>query len=108
MDSSKRNTFFIRGSNLLPCRENHYSFRLSRHHYQLIKGTVYSQDQTPCAGAAVQLTQIDEIHEERLVIGYAVTDETGHYLFSLRAEPQMKYELSVYAPLITSKKEGLT
>ncbi|GLB24083.1 hypothetical protein LXJ15735_03240 [Lacrimispora xylanolytica] len=105
MDGPRRNTFMIRGSKLLPWRENHYNFHLSRDHHQIIKGTVYSEEGTPCAGASIMLTQIDEANQERLVLGYAVTDEAGQYLFSLEAKPQMKYELTVYAPLITNQKE---
>jgi hypothetical protein len=108
MDGSRINTFFISGSKLMPCRENHYNFHLCKRHYQIIKGTVYSQNQTPCAGATVQLTQINEKSYEKVRLGYAVTDESGHYLFSLEAKPQMKYELSVFAPLILYKKEDFS
>ena len=100
----KSSSFTIRGSRLLPCSENHFDFHLGRINFQIIKGTVYCLDQTPSAGAAVQITQINMVNCTSAVLGYAITDEAGHYVFSLEARPDMKYEISVFAPLITEKK----
>jgi uncharacterized protein YegP (UPF0339 family) len=100
MGGFRNNSFLISGSKLLPWRENHYNFKLCRKNHQIIKGTIYNQDQTPCAGATVLVTQIDNEKQERMLLGFVVTDKAGHYLFSLEANPKMKYELTVYAPII--------
>lgn len=100
MGGFRNNSFLISGSKLLPWRENHYNFKLCKKHHQIIKGTIYNQNQTPCAGATVIVTQIDEEKQERMLLGFAVTDEAGYYLFSLEAIPKMKYELTVFAPII--------
>lgn len=102
MDVSRNNSFIISSSKLLPWRENHYNFQLSRKHHHIIKGTIYTQNQTPCAGATVLVTQIDDEKQERISLGFAVTDEAGCYLFSLETNPKMKYELTVFAPIISN------
>lgn len=108
MDHSIKASFIIKGSKLLPCRENHYNFHLDQSKFQIIKGTVYCSQDTPCADAVVEVIQIDGNKHTRKLLGYAITDENGRYLISLEAIPGMTYELSVYAPLITNKKEGLS
>jgi hypothetical protein len=107
MDYNKKTSFTIRGSRLLPCRENHFNFHLGRINFQIIKGTVYCLNQTPSAGTAVQITQVDMVNHTSTILGYAITDEAGHYVFSLEAQPDMKYEISVFAPLVTYKKEDI-
>lgn len=108
MDHSIKASFIIKGSKLLPCRENHFNFHLDKSRFQIIKGTVYRFNDTHCAHAVVEVTQIDGKNHTRKLLGYTITDENGRYLLSLEAIPGFKYELSVYAPLITTKKEGLS
>lgn len=105
MNCNKKASFTIRGSKLLPCSKKHFNFHLGRMNYQIIKGTVYRPDHTPCSGAVVQITQVDMVTHEATPLGYIITDKAGRYVFSLKAQPDMKYELSVFAPLITGKKE---
>jgi hypothetical protein len=104
MDCHKNTSFTIRGSRLLPCRENHFNFHLGRINFQIIKGIVYCLNQTPSAGAVVLITQVDMVNHTSTVLGYSITDEAGRYVFSLEAQPDMKYEISVFAPLVTFKK----
>ena len=108
MDFNKKASFTIRGSRLLPCRENHFNFHLGQMNYQIIKGTVYCLNQRPCGRAVVQITQVDMVNHTATLLGYTITDEAGRYVFSLEAQPDMKYELSVFAPLITNKKEDIS
>lgn len=105
MNCNKKASFTISGSKLLPCSKKHFNFHLGPMNYQIIKGTVYRPDHTPCSGAAVQITQVDMATHETTTLGYVITDKAGRYVFSLKALPDMKYELSVFAPLITGKKE---
>ncbi len=107
MDCHIHSSFTVRGSRLLPCRENHFDFHLGRINFQIIKGTVYCLNQTPSAGAAVQITQFDMVNHTSTVLGYTITDEAGRYVFSLEARPDMKYEISVFAPLIAEGKGGI-
>lgn len=107
MNCNKKASFTIRGSSLQPCSKNHFNFHLGRMNFQIIKGTVYRLDHTPCSGAAVQITQVDMATYAATPLGYAITDEAGRYVISLKAQPDMKYELSVFAPLITYKKEDI-
>lgn len=101
MNCNKNASFTIEGSSLLPCSKKHFNFHLSRMNFQIIKGTVYRVDHTPCCGAVVQITQVDMATHAATPLGYAITDKAGRYVFSLQAQPDMKYELSVFAPLIT-------
>ncbi|MEY8355922.1 hypothetical protein AALB39_21555 [Lachnospiraceae bacterium 54-53] len=106
MNCLKKSFFLINGAKLQSCRENHFNFYLKRRSYQIIRGTVYNKNREPCAGAAVQVTQINCGDQSRSMLGYTLTDENGNYLFSLEAKPHMKYELAVFAPLLRSEKEG--
>lgn len=99
MNCSKKASFIINGNNLLYCNENHINITLKRQNFQIINGTVYNQKQEPCIGAAVQVVQISCYDHTRKLLGYTLTDESGHYLFSIDAKPCMKYELTIYAPL---------
>ncbi len=105
MNCNKKASFTIRGSKLLPCSKKHINFHLGPMNYQIIKGTVYRPDHTPCSKAVVQITQVDMVTHEITPLGYVITDKAGRYVFSLKALPDMKYELSIFAPLITGKEE---
>nr|WP_314459069.1 hypothetical protein [uncultured Clostridium sp.] len=107
MNCNKKASFTIKGSSLLPCSKKHVNFHLSRMNFQIIKGTVYHPDHTPCSEAVVQITQVDMATHAATPLGYAMTDKAGRYVISLEAQRDMKYELSVFAPLITDKKEDM-
>ncbi|WP_097003862.1 carboxypeptidase regulatory-like domain-containing protein [Lacrimispora amygdalina] len=108
MNCQKKASFTIKGSRLLPCRENHFNFHLNQVHFQIIQGTVYCLNQTPCAGAAIQVTQVDMVNHSTSLLGYTITDESGHYVLSLEAHPDKRYELTVFTPLITDSRGDLT
>lgn len=99
MNCFKKSSFIINGNNLRYCSENHVNIHLKRQNFQIIKGTVYNQKQEPSIGAAVQVVEISCKNHSRHLLGYTLTDENGHYLFSLVAKPCMKYELAIYDPL---------
>lgn len=101
MNCFKKSSFVINGARLQTCRENHFNFRLKSQKFQIIRGTVYNQNQEPCPGAAVQVVKINCRDHSRTLLGYALTDENGRYLFSVEAKPYMKYELAVFAPLLS-------
>lgn len=100
MNCYKKASFVIKGAKLCRCRENHFPIRLDPKEFQIIKGIVYNAKNEPCDGAVVQVIQISCKDEVRNLLGYALTDEYGQYLFAIEAEPYMKYELMVYAPLV--------
>ncbi|MFT4005821.1 MAG: hypothetical protein QM683_09360 [Lacrimispora sp.] len=107
MNCFKKSSFVISGARLQSSKDNHFNIRLKGRCFQIIRGTVYNQNQEPCAGAAVQVIEINGEDHSRIPLGYAFTDENGYYLFSIEAKPSMKYELAVYAPLHPYKKEEL-
>lgn len=100
MSNRYRSAFEINARNLHCYRNNHYHFRLHREKYQIIQGTVYNQNQQPCVGAAIQVVAIDCRNGYTRLLGYVVTNELGEYVFSVSAKPYLKYELTVFAPLI--------
>lgn len=106
MNCFKKSSFIINGAKLQSRPEYHFRIQLDKQNFQIINGTVYGQDQNPCACAAVRITQISCRDNTRRLLGYTVTDENGYYLFSIKAKADRKYELSVYAPLITYGKEA--
>ena len=100
MNCFKKSSLRINGAKLQSYPEYHFHIQLEKQNYQIINGTVYVQDHKPCAGAVVQITQIDCRDNTRSLLGYTLTDENGYYLFSIKAKTYMKYELAVYAPLL--------
>lgn len=99
MPCRKNTSLFIRGAKLRCHRENRVQIQLDCNEFQIIKGTVYKSNNSPCKGAVVQVIQRNCINNLVEVIGYVFTGEDGEYLFSLRAKPYMLYELNVYEPL---------
>ncbi|HCD42705.1 MAG TPA: hypothetical protein DEQ64_03000 [Lachnoclostridium sp.] len=100
MNCFRKSSLKINGAKLQSRPEYHFDIQLEKSIYQIINGTVYSQDQKPCASAVVQITQIDCRDNTRSLLGYTLSDENGYYLFSIKAKACMKYELAVYAPLL--------
>ncbi|MFA9376168.1 MAG: hypothetical protein ACERKZ_05365 [Lachnotalea sp.] len=100
MICSKNASFIVRGANLEYCRENHINIKLAPNKFQIIKGIVYNQRLEPCEGAVVQVIQINGKTKSKIILGYVTTNEEGEYLFSIEANPSMKYELTIFAPLI--------
>lgn len=100
MNGSKKASFVIKGSKLNFCKENHFPIQLDRQKFQIVKGTVYNQNQEPCEGAVVQVIQINCKDKTKNLLGYVLTGENGEYLFAIEAKPCMKYELTIFAPLV--------
>ncbi|SET86508.1 carboxypeptidase-like regulatory domain-containing protein [Lacrimispora sphenoides] len=100
MNCFKKSSLKINGAKLQSHPEYHFDIHLEKQKFQVINGTVYSENQKPCAGAAVRITQIDCRDNTSSLLGYTLTDENGYYLFSMKAKTNMKYELAVYAPLL--------
>ncbi|MDR7811344.1 carboxypeptidase-like regulatory domain-containing protein [Lacrimispora sp.] len=100
MNCFKKSSLRINGAKLQSQPEYHFDIHLENQKFQIINGTVYSENQKPCAGAAVRITQIDCRDNTSSLLGYTLTDENGYYLFSMKAKTNMKYELAVYAPLL--------
>lgn len=100
MNCSKKESFIIKGTELQRCKKNNFNIKLSPKKSQIIKGTVYNQRQEPCEGAVVLVLQISCKNKTKKLLGYVLTGEEGEYLFAIEAKPDMKYELTIYAPLI--------
>ncbi len=100
MNCSKRESFIVKGTDLACCKKNNLTIKLGPKKSQIIKGTVYNQRQEPCEGAVVLVLQINCKNKVRKLLGYVITGEEGEYLFAIEAKPYMKYELTIYAPLI--------
>lgn len=98
--NSKSNTsIIIEGSMLSSNAQYNLNIVLNSNQYQIIKGTIYNQNQKPMAGAVIQVTQIDVKNKIKDTLGYSYTDGKGKYLFAIKALPYMKYEMTVYSPL---------
>ncbi len=107
MNCFKKSSLRINGARLQSRPEYHFHIQLEKQNFQIIKGTIYGQDQKPCRGAVIRIAQIDCQDGTRQLLGYTVADENGYYLFSIKAKSDKKYELAVYAPLLFMGKEGL-
>lgn len=94
-----RTSFLIEESELRYNRNNHINIRLGTRRFQVIKGTVYNQENSPCSKVVVRIVQINSHNQAHELLGYVVTDEHGDYLFVLEANPCMTYELTVFASL---------
>ncbi len=105
MSCFKKSSLRISGARLQSRPEYHFRIQLDKQSYQIIKGTIYGQNQEPCGGAVIRITQIDCRDFYRQLLGYTVADENGYYLFSIKAKADKKYELTVYAPLLFYGKE---
>lgn len=105
MNCFKKSSLRISGAKLQSRPEYHFRIQLGKPNFQVINGTIYCQNQKPCAGAVVRITQIDCRDNTRCLLGYTMTDKNGYYLFSIKARADRKYELAVYAPLLSRGKE---
>ena len=98
MSCQRNNSITLENSKLKEAMYYHLNIMLKGKRLQIIKGTVYNQKQKPSRGAVIQVTQISNLNR-RSILGYCYTDENGKYLFAIEAQPYMKYEIAVYAPL---------
>lgn len=106
MDYVNKNSFCVNGNRLNPLKENHFNFHLSRRDFQIIKGTVYSPAKIPCSHTVLQVSEIDCDTQKKRLLGYTLTDEAGNYLISMEAKPYKNYEITIFTPLISNKKEA--
>lgn len=61
----------------------------------LIMGTILNPDKMPSKGACVEVRRVGR--EEAL--GCVFTNSKGKFGFTVRYDPEVDYELSVYSPL---------
>jgi hypothetical protein len=100
MNGSKKTFLLVEGAKLKLFKDNHLCIQVNRQRFQIVKGIIYNQNQKPCVGAVVQVVQINCNDKSRSLLGYVLADEYGEYLFAIEAKSCMKYELSIYAPLM--------
>jgi hypothetical protein len=98
--NGKRPSILLKGRQLKV--HTHYQLEvvLNCRCLQIIKGIVYDQKQQPSVGAALKLTEISNKNHAKSILGYCFTDAKGEYLFAIEALPWMRYEITVYAPLL--------
>lgn len=106
MDYMNKNSYYVNGTRLHPFKENHFTFQLTHRNFQIIKGTVYNHNNIPCSHAVLQVSELNCDTQDKLLLGYTITDETGNYLIPIEAKPYKNYEITIFTPLLLNQKEA--
>lgn len=96
MGANEISTIIISGSYLKPGGIYCVSRRLRPFTEVLIKGTVFNPDNSPSAGACVEVI---ELNFTKITLGYVFTNKNGNFGFTVNYRPNVDYMLKFYSPL---------
>lgn len=99
MHLNHSHSIIIDSCNLLCGQIYHKNITLENSSKSIIRGHVYDYNKMPCAGAVIEIIEINPSTNERTVLGYSYTDKNGKYLFALDTFLCTLYEFAIYSPL---------
>lgn len=100
MKSDRGSSIILHGYNLLELNRCKVVMNIKSKNITIIRGTIYTENNEPSIGVAIEVKKINCSNKKSLIIGYCFTDDKGEYVFPLEATYGMCYEISIYSPLI--------
>lgn len=99
MRAMRNNTLIIPGKCLKKGKIYCATLVVPNQNETLVNGIIYNPDCTKSPGAIVEVVEVNPLNNERILLGYTFTNESGEYGFTLSFNPYSVYEFNVYSPL---------